>query len=273
MPEDERRKDAVPPDAPAAPARRRVVSLDVDPLDLDAATGRVLAWAREGRGAYACLANVHMTMEAHDDPSFAEVVAGADLVLPDGMPLVWGLALAGVRPARRVRGPDLTLHVARAAAREGVPVALYGGRPEVLERFAAALAREAPGLRLAARISPPYRTLSEDEEAEYARELRASGARIVLVGLGCPKQERWMARNRPRLDAVLLGVGAAFDLHAGEVREAPRWLQRAGLEWAFRLSQEPGRLWRRYLRHNPRFLALLARQHLGWGGGRRRAGG
>ena len=221
-----------------------------------------MALASRAGGAYVCAANVHMAMEAHDSSTFADVVNGADLVVADGMPLVWAQRLFGVSAAHRVRGPDLTLAVAAAAARSGEVVAVYGGTEDVAGRFAAALVRHAPGLVIGTVVAPPFRPMTDEERNADLARLHASGASIVFVGLGCPKQERWMAEVVDRLDAVLLGVGAAFDFHAGAVAEAPRWLGSLGLEWLFRLASDPRRLWRRYARHNPRYVALLARQWL-----------
>ena len=241
---------------------RKIVSIRVDATSYRDATERIIGWAEAGTPGYVCVANVHMTMEANDAPDFAEIVNGARLVVPDGMPLVWALKLLGVASATRVRGPDLTITIAEAAARRGLPLALYGGSPEVVERFADALRGRASGLDLSAVISPPYRQLSEEEEIAFADDLRRSGAKIVLVGLGCPKQERWMARNAHRVGAMMIGVGAAFDFHAGSMKEAPDWMQGLGLEWLHRLAQEPRRLWRRYLVHNPRFIMKFTRQWL-----------
>jgi N-acetylglucosaminyldiphosphoundecaprenol N-acetyl-beta-D-mannosaminyltransferase len=201
-----------------------------------------------------------MAMEAHDDLRLQRILNEADLITPDGMPLVWALKLLGIRQATRVYGPDLTLHICRAAAEKEVPIGLYGGTPERLEAFVALLESRFPGIQVVCRIAPPFRALTPEEDENYTRQIVASGARILFVGIGCPKQERWMARHREQIPAVQLGVGAAFDFHAGAVRQAPGWLQRVGMEWLFRLMMEPKRLWRRYARHNPRFVWHLARQ-------------
>jgi N-acetylglucosaminyldiphosphoundecaprenol N-acetyl-beta-D-mannosaminyltransferase len=245
---------------PAGEPRVRVVSVGISAVDLDAATARILAWAGERAGRYVTLTNVHMVMEAHDAPAFAEVVNGADLVLPDGMPTVWAQRALGRRDASRVPGPALTGRLLAEAARRGIPVALYGGSEEVLAQLVARAEARWPGLRIALAIAPPFRPLTDEEDREDTRRLAASGAGMVLVGLGCPKQERWMAAHVARIPAVLIGVGQAFDILGGARRDAPGWMQAAGLGWLFRLGQEPGRLWRRYLVHNPRFLALLAAQ-------------
>jgi N-acetylglucosaminyldiphosphoundecaprenol N-acetyl-beta-D-mannosaminyltransferase len=235
----------------------RVVGMRVDPLTYGTAVRSVVAAAREARSSYVCVANVHMVMEAYDDPSFEQIVANALLVTPDGQPLVWALGALGNRGVERVYGPTLTLHVCAAAEREALPIALYGGTEQSLDSFTAFLAERYPALRVVCRIAPPFRPPTPDEDAADTRRLAESGARIVLVGIGCPKQERWMAAHKGRIPAVMLGVGAAFDFHSGRVRQAPAALQRVGLEWAFRLVMEPRRLWKRYLRHNPRFVALF----------------
>lgn len=243
------------------PARSvRVLGMRVDGTSYDEGAERIVAWSAEPVGRYVCAANVHMTMECVDDPTFADVVEGAALVTPDGMPLVWALRMSGVPGASRVYGPTLLLHVCAMAAERGIPVGFYGGHAGALEDMTRNLADRFPGLRIAHAFSPPFRTATPDEDAEHVAAILASGARILFVGLGCPKQERWMAARREALPLVQLGVGAAFDFHAGRVRQAPPWLQAVGLEWAFRLAMEPRRLMRRYARHNPRFVARFAAQ-------------
>ena len=183
---------------------------------------------RESR--YVCVANVHVTMESYDSAEFRTIVNDADLVTPDGMPLVWALRLFGVPEATRV-GPTLTVHVLERAAAAGVPVGFYGATPEVLTLLLQVCQRRFPTLRVAYAHAPPFRELTTEEDAKIIREINASGARILFVGLGCPKQERWMASHREAVNAVMLGVGAAFDFLAGVKPEAPVWMQRAGLEW------------------------------------------
>jgi N-acetylglucosaminyldiphosphoundecaprenol N-acetyl-beta-D-mannosaminyltransferase len=199
-----------------------------------------------------------MVMEAFDSDRFCGVVNGADLVAPDGMPLVWILRGLGVKGQQRVYGPDLTLRVCEAAAREGVPVGFYGGKPETLAALVRNLANKFPSLQVVYAGSPPFRSLTTEEDLRTLREVTACGARILFVGLGCPKQERWMAEHRGRVPAVMLGVGAAFDFIGGLKLQAPRWMQDNGLEWLFRLMTEPRRLWRRYLLGNMRFAFYLA---------------
>ncbi len=245
-----------------------IAGLGVSLRTLEAATAQVVAWSGERVGRYVCAANVHMVMEAHDAPDFHAVVSGADLVLPDGMPLVFAQRLLGHAGAERARGVELTERLLDRAAREGVPVAFFGGTPRTQALLLQAAQARFPGLQVAAAIVPPFRPPTAEEDEAHVRALVASGARIVLVGIGCPKQERWMAGHVGRIPAVMVGVGQAFDLLAGVVKEAPRWMHGLGLSWLHRLAQEPRRLFRRYARHNPRFLFLLALQLV-----RARAGG
>jgi N-acetylglucosaminyldiphosphoundecaprenol N-acetyl-beta-D-mannosaminyltransferase len=222
--------------------------------------------AGDGRG-YLTAAAVNLVMSAHEDPAVRAAVLGATLAVPDGQPLVWALHALGHARATRVYGPDLmALYCARAAAAgsEGAPIYLYGGRDQgALELLERRLHERFPGLQIAGGHSPPFHTLTPAEEEEVIAEIDGSGATVVWVGIGQPKQELWMARMRPRLSAPLLvGVGAAFDFHAGLVPQAPPWMQRNGLEWTYRLYREPRRLWRRYARYNPRFVAGFARQYL-----------
>lgn len=244
-------------------AQRHVLGMRVDALSGDEASSLVLRWATQGLSSYVCAANVHMVMETFDSGEFRRVVNEADLTVPDGRPLVWALKALGEKGASHVRGADLMLRVAERAAGEGMPVGFYGGTPETLEGLIRVLKGRLPSLEIACRLVPPFRALTPEEDESLTAEIAASGARILFVGLGCPKQENWMAAHKGRIPAVMLGVGAAFDFHAGSVRQAPRWMQGAGLEWLFRLIMEPRRLWRRYARHNSRFMALFTLQMLG----------
>ena len=244
----------------AGAGRCRVVGLALDPIDYAEACLRILA--PEQPSGYVCVANVHMTMEAHDDPAFAEVVEGAALVVSDGMPLVHMMRRLGHPRQTRVYGPTLMLHLCAAAAAADLPLALYGGLPEDVAALSKFLPERYPGLRIVYAHSPPFRPLTPSEEEQTCVEIAASGAAVLLVGLGCPKQERWMARNAAHLPLISVGIGAGFAFHTGRVAQAPAWLQRLSLEWAFRLLVEPRRLWRRYLVHNPRFVAFALWQLL-----------
>jgi N-acetylglucosaminyldiphosphoundecaprenol N-acetyl-beta-D-mannosaminyltransferase len=239
---------------------RRIVGTRVDATSYGDATGRILDWARAGESRYVCVATVNNVMEARHRPMFKRVMNEADLVTPDGMPLVWGLRLLGISEATRVYGPDLTPVVCAAAADAGIPVGFFGGTAAVLDALSANMRQRFPKLQIAYRWSPPFRPLSPEEEDRVTGDVAASGARILFVGLGTPKQELWMAGHRGRLPAVMVGVGAAFDFLAGAKKQAPRWMQGLGLEWLFRFTQEPRRLWRRYLFGNPRFVVLFIAQ-------------
>jgi N-acetylglucosaminyldiphosphoundecaprenol N-acetyl-beta-D-mannosaminyltransferase len=219
--------------------------------------------AAGGRG-YVTAAAVNLVMSAHEDPDAHAAVLGATLAVPDGQPLVWALHALGHARATRLYGPDLMVHFCARAARAGTPIYLYGGRtPEALGLLESRLRERFPGLRIAGGFSPPFRALSAEEEERVIADINSSGAGVVWVGTGQPKQEKWMLQMRPRLDAPLLvGVGAAFDFHAGLVSQAPHWMQRSGLEWVYRLAREPRRLWRRYARYTPRFLAGFLRQYV-----------
>jgi len=240
-----------------------ILGTRVDPTSYEAATSLVLAWAQEGESRTVCVANVHMIMETHDSPNFRKIVNSADLITPDGIPLVWVLRLKGFRHQERVYGPDLTLQVLQAAETAGLQVGFYGSSPEVLAALQLRLLASFPSLRIVYAWSPPFRPLNADEEEQALQQIEASRARILFVGLGCPKQEYWMAAHSDRIKAVMLGVGAAFDFHAGFKPQAPVWMQKSGLEWLFRLASEPKRLWRRYLYHNPRFLWLVGLELIG----------
>ena len=244
--------------------QRSILGMRVDHTSYADAVDRIVRWAGEGGSRYVCVATVNNVMEARDRASFMTVMNEADLVTADGMPLVWGLRSLGARTAERVYGPDLTKRLLERAATDGIPIALYGGAagvPEELERWIGA---NYPAAKVVYRASPPFRPLTPEEDAEAVRAIERAAPGVVLVGLGCPKQEEWMARHRGQIDAVMVGVGAAFDFLIGRKRQAPRWMQSAGLEWLFRLVTEPRRLWRRYLRQNPRFVVLFAAQWLRW---------
>ena len=231
--------------------------------------GQILRLCREwidqkGPGRYCAILTVHSVMTAVFDPLFRAHLNRATLATSDGMPLVWALRSFGTRQQRRVYGPDLMLAVCGQAQRLGHRIYLYGGRQETLGILCGRLGQKFPGLRIAGAYSPPFRPLTPEEDARAIGHIRDSQADIVFCGIGAPKQERWMAAHVDQLPGCLLfGVGAAFDFHAGRVRQAPRWMQRSGLEWLFRLCMEPARLWRRYVLLNPLFLALWALQWAG----------
>jgi N-acetylglucosaminyldiphosphoundecaprenol N-acetyl-beta-D-mannosaminyltransferase len=215
------------------------------------------------RRGYVVAAAVHCIMASQEDPELRDAVMGASLTVPDGMPLVWALRTLGHDISDRVYGPTLMASYCERAARTGTKMYLYGGRNQgALVQLALNLRTRFPGIRIVGGFSPPFRSLAEEERDAIAEEINHSGADVVWVGIGVPKQEKWMAEMRDRLDAPLLvGVGAAFDFHADLVPQAPPWMQRSALEWFYRLAHEPRRLWRRYWRYNPRFVTGFMRQY------------
>jgi N-acetylglucosaminyldiphosphoundecaprenol N-acetyl-beta-D-mannosaminyltransferase len=250
--------------APAPPPTAEVLGIPLAISDYE----QVMDWmdamiAADARG-YVTAAAVNLVMSAQEQPATLAATLGATLAVPDGQPLVWALRALGHDRATRVYGPDLMAGYCARAALSGTPIYLYGGRSDdaARELLARRLRERFPGLRIVGASSPPFRELTEAEDEREIALINASGAKVVWVGTGQPKQERWMHEMRPRLTAPLLvGVGAAFDFHAGLVSQAPAWMQRSGLEWVYRLSREPRRLWRRYARYNPLFVAGFARQY------------
>lgn len=208
-------------------------------------------------------AAVHLVMVAQEDDETRRAVL-ATMTVPDGQPLVWALRALGHPQASRVYGPDLMANYCERSTRTGTRMFLYGGRTdEALAQLQERLLQRFPGLQIVGAYSPPFRSLTADEERDVVAQINASRADVVWVGTGQPKQEKWMAAMRDRLEApILAGVGAAFDFHAGLVPQAPAWMQRIGLEWSYRLAREPRRLWRRYARYNPRFVAGFLRQYI-----------
>jgi len=243
---------------------RFILGTRVDATNYGDAVDRCMSWAEKGESRYVCVSTVHMVMEGHDLPTYQRVVNSADLVTPDGVPLVWALRWLGIRGATRVYGPELTPQLLTKAADQRIPVGFFGGgTPAALDRLVSIVRERFPQLVITYAYAPPFRPLSPDEDQMIVREITDCGARILFVGLGCPKQERWMYEHRGRVPAVMVGVGAAFDFLAGVKPQAPRLVQKMGLEWLFRLATEPRRLWKRYLKHNPRFVFLFLLQILG----------
>lgn len=240
-----------------------VLDINVHETSYANATKQIESWARasESRRVYAT--SVHGTMEAHDAPAFRDILNRADLITPDGMPLVWMLRLKGIKTQQRIYGPTLMLKVMEMAARERIPVGFYGGEPGTLEMLVRRMKAAFPSLQVSYAYSPPFRPLAEEETEQVRRSIVASGTRILFVGLGCPRQEKWIDAQQGGIPAVMIGVGAAFDFHAGVKSQAPAWMQGMGLEWLFRLLTEPRRLSKRYLQHIPRFIVLAVADLLG----------
>ncbi len=239
-----------------------VLGARIDVLAWDEAMARLLGWARGRESRYVTICNVHVVVTASRESAYGAVINASDMATPDGAPVAWMLRRQGFVGQPRISGPDLMWALCERCAAEGVPVYCYGSTEETLGLLAARLKAVFPGLALTVE-SPPFRALTPEEDAAAVERIHASGAGIVFVGLGCPKQEVWMAEHRGRVNAVMIGVGAAFDFHAGQVARAPRWMRDNGLEWLHRLFSEPRRLWRRYLVTNTLFIVGAVRQLLG----------
>jgi N-acetylglucosaminyldiphosphoundecaprenol N-acetyl-beta-D-mannosaminyltransferase len=238
-----------------------ILGVKVSAINLDLAEANVETWIATGAHNYVCVTGVHGIMESRRDPELRKIHNRAGMVTPDGMPLVWLSRIGGHPAVTRVYGPDLMLRLFQASVEKGWRHFLYGSAPATLDRLAARLLQRFPGAAVVGLFSPPFRPTTSEEDAAEVAMIEAARPDIVWVGLSTPKQERWMAAHRPVLSAaVLIGVGAAFDIHAGTLRQAPPALQNVGLEWAFRLAVEPQRLWRRYARNNPAFVAAVLLQ-------------
>lgn len=253
----------VPPSEPRLEQiRQPVIGTPIDVIEWDAALATIERWADARESRVVCICNVHSVVTARRDATLRTALRGADLATADGAPVAWLMRRLGHRKQARIDGPGLMWRACERAAARGDSIFLYGSTPRTLARLRARLLAAFPGLRIAGTHSPPFRDLSAEEDAQVVRRITDSGAGTVWVSLGCPKQERWMHAHRGRIPAVMVGVGAAFDYHAGSVKRAPLWMQRRGLEWLHRLASEPRRLWRRYLGTNSVFLVAALTQWL-----------
>jgi N-acetylglucosaminyldiphosphoundecaprenol N-acetyl-beta-D-mannosaminyltransferase len=258
------RSDGARSGAAAAVRRREILGIPVAMVDYDGALAVMERMVEQREPGFVCVAPVMSLVVAQDDPLLRRALTEATLTVPDGMPVVWAANRLGERLSDRVYGPDLMDLHCRLAAERGRRIWLYGGRDEqALAELIEALERKHPGIDIAGGYSPPHREPTAAEDQAVAERINQARPDVVWVGIGVPKQEHWMLRMRPQLEApVLCGVGAAFDFHAGRVSQAPAWMQRRGLEWAYRITQEPRRLLPRYLRTNPRFVVGVTRQYL-----------
>jgi N-acetylglucosaminyldiphosphoundecaprenol N-acetyl-beta-D-mannosaminyltransferase len=250
----------------AAPTENRanLLGVGVHAIDLSSAAGIIESAVHEGRKGYVCATGVHGVMEAQRDPQFRRILNQALLVTPDGTPTVWIGRIQGYPRMKRVFGPDLMLEVCRRSAGTGIRHFLYGGNPGIAPELAESLRRRFPGLEVAGTFTPPFRPLKPSEQLDLEKQLEAARPDIVWVGLSTPKQERFMADNFHRLRCkIMIGVGAAFDIHTGHLKDAPKWVKDAGLQWAHRLCQEPRRLSKRYLVNNSAFLVAIGLQLTG----------
>lgn len=237
-----------------------VLSAPIDALTWDHAIERIATWAGAKESRYVCICNAHSVVTADTDAKFGNVVRNADMATPDGAPVAWMLRQTGHSGQQRINGPDLMWKYCAYAEKAVESIYLYGSTAATLKALEIKLHQAFPNLLIAGSWSPPFRALTPQEEAEDIERINASGAKTVWVSLGCPKQELWMAAHRGRVQAVMVGVGAAFDYHAGLLERAPLWMQHRGLEWLHRLATEPRRLWRRYLITNTLFIVGAARQ-------------
>ncbi|MGZ6642862.1 MAG: WecB/TagA/CpsF family glycosyltransferase [Solirubrobacteraceae bacterium] len=255
---------AAPPAAAEPPVAREILGVPLALTDYERTLDWMDAAIAARRPSYVCVAAVHTVMACQEDPELFAAVKASTFTVPDGQPLVWALNALGARLPSRVYGPDLMAKACERAARTGAKMFLYGGKNQgALVQLTLELRTRFPGLQIVGGHAPVFRPLTVAEQAEVAEKINRSGADVVWVGLGVPRQEKWMATMRPQLEApVLAGVGAAFDFHAGLVPQAPAWLQSMGMEWAFRLAMEPRRLWKRYAKYNPLFVWGFARQYV-----------
>jgi N-acetylglucosaminyldiphosphoundecaprenol N-acetyl-beta-D-mannosaminyltransferase len=243
-------------------SRAPVIGIPIDVLSWEQAIDRIQAWARHNESRYVCLCNVHSVITATQDPEFQLCIQNADMATPDGAPVAWMLRRLGFAGQKRINGPDLMWHYCEKAAYTEEPIFLYGSDETTLAALKKCLTEAFPGLHIADSYAPPFRPLTPAEDTQIIERINASGAGVVWVSLGCPKQEKWMAEHRGKINAVMIGVGAAFSFHAGLTQRAPLWMQRCGLEWLHRLACEPGRLWKRYLVTNTLFLYRALKQLL-----------
>lgn len=240
--------------------KRRLLTVDVSHVSYPVVVDAILSAAHQRRSASVCLANAHMLIEAQFNATFRQILNQTWIVAPDGKPLSILMRWLYGEDQDQIAGPDLMPSILKRAEQEGIYVFFYGSTPEVLEKLAAKITQIYPKLLVAGMVSPPFRPPTEAENEAIAQTINISGAQIVLVALGCPKQEQWMFMQTQRIQAVMLGVGAAFPFFTGDLQRAPRWMQQAGLEWLYRLIQEPGRLWKRYFIGNTLFLILAGLQ-------------
>jgi len=237
-----------------------VTGFPISALSFSEQVDTIMRWARDRSSRMVCVSNVHMLMEGHWDPDFARVLMQSDLLTPDGMPLVWMTALMKQAPQDRVAGMELMLALCQQAQNQRVSIFLLGSTEATLSGIKARLAKDFPELQVAGMLSPPFRTLSQQENRAITQQIDGSGAGLVFVSLGCPKQERWMSDCHRQSRAVMIGIGGVFSVYAGEKSWAPEWVRKYGLEWCYRLGQEPKRLWKRYALTIPPFLLLAGKQ-------------
>ncbi|TAN41241.1 MAG: glycosyltransferase [Nitrospirae bacterium] len=243
-------------------AGQKVLGSFISTSDWKSILSDICSWASTRESRYICTCNVHSVVTARMDAAFKDVINSADMALPDGMPVVWLMRRDGFKGQQRISGPDLMWRLCEQALERGLPIFFLGNTEKVLGLLTQRLSTKFPELKIAGIYSPPFGTFSAQENEKIAAMINGSGANIVFVSLGCPKQEFWIAEQRGRINAVMIGVGAAFDFIAGTVKRAPLWMQRSGLEWFYRLISEPRRLWKRYLVTNTLFIFYVLKDIL-----------
>jgi N-acetylglucosaminyldiphosphoundecaprenol N-acetyl-beta-D-mannosaminyltransferase len=239
-----------------------VLGTYISHITWDDAIQKIQEWGQRHESRYVCICNVHSVVTAAQNPDFNRVINSADMATPDGAPVAWALRHSGFKTQERINGPDLMWRYLKKAEELDQQVFFYGSNEDTLSKLIASISSEFPRLRIAGAYSPPFRSLTQEEDEAEINLIKQSGAHVVFVGLGCPKQERWMAAHCGRINAVMIGVGAAFDYHAGTIKRAPLSWQRHGFEWLYRLISEPRRLFMRYLITNTLFVLGLSKQLL-----------
>ena len=246
--------------------RISIIDVGIDTTSYEDTCDRIVTFAQQAKSCYIVAANVHVIMTAYWNQAYRQVLANAEIVTPDGMPLVWGLRSLGAKNQQRVYGPDLMLALCDRAVKEHLSIYLFGATSNTLDKLEQNLKAKFSELVIAGKHAPPYIEICsskfDSQLTDDVQLISKSGAEIVFVALGCPKQEFWMSKAQTELPAVMIGVGAAFDFHSGQIQQAPRWMMKSGLEWLYRFSQEPKRLWQRYLINNPCFVILFAMHYL-----------
>lgn len=233
---------------------QKVLNTFIDALNWNEAIELISSWGINRESRTVCLCNAHSSVTALNDKSLADSLENSDMVLPDGSPIAWMLRKKGFKHQHRIAGPDLMVKLCKSIENTNLGVFLFGSTPETLQKLEQYISSNFPNLKLKGILSPKYGNWSTEDESHYIKTINISGANIIFIGLGCPKQEIWMSKNRENIHGVMLGVGAAFDFHAGTIKRAPIFFQRYGLEWMHRLFSEPRRLWKRYLITNTKFI-------------------
>ncbi len=241
----------------------KVLAADIDVITWGQAVSRIASWSKVHQSAYVCICNVHSVVSATQSAEFESIINQADMATPDGAPVAWVIRRKGEPSQERINGPDLMWKYCAHAESTGESIFLYGGMQSTLDILRDKLALHFPKLKIAGMYSPPFRPLTAEEDQSVINQINQSGAGTVWVSLGCPKQEKWMAEHKGKINAVMVGVGAAFDYHAGTIVRAPLWMQKNGLEWLHRLASEPRRLWKRYLVTNSLFIFYLLKNSIG----------